>query len=161
MKRTFLHSRSIFLINAILVLFFTIPACGQSKSKPTKENAESHNSSKQENEEKKSEACDFSEYNTLKETPKSLISLVRPIYPKSAQRKKITGKVQIRVLVNRAGKVEKACAVKGHKLLTASALNAIRRWSYPAETTQKELDLTKKGFYEFVVAFDFSPDGIK
>ena len=100
--------------------------------------------------------CDFSAYNTVKATP-LIEKQVKAAYPKAAARRKLGGEVKIKVLVNKDGKVEQACAVEGHKLLIPSALAAAKLWQFSASDVQKQLERLKKDYFESVIVFQITP----
>lgn len=106
---------------------------------------------------KTSKECDFSEYDTLKVIPKNIYLLLKeqPAYPKTAKRKKINGDVVVKVLLNREGQAEQMCVVSGHKLLVPPTLAVIRKWRYPKESIQKDLNFGNHKYLEFVVTYTF------
>lgn len=55
---------------------------------------------------------------------------VKPEYPPLAKLNYIQGRVRLRVLVSREGRVREAHVVHGHPFLAVSALEAVRRWLY-------------------------------
>jgi len=109
--------------------------------------------------------CNFEAYRPLEFAPpirgghESLaIEKVYPAYPPEAQQKGIEGRVVVKVLINRAGSVVKACGA-GPALWAASAQTAVSKWKF-----QKDFGL---GFVEpstagpqyavLSLSFDFSP----
>lgn len=101
--------------------------------------------------------CDFSSEDTLQVIPKNLYLLLKeqPVYPKTARRKKISGDVLVRVLLNREGLAERMCVVKGHKLLVPPVLAVIRKWRYPKDSIEKDLSFGNHKYLEFVVTYTF------
>ncbi|MCP5053692.1 MAG: TonB family protein [bacterium] len=59
-----------------------------------------------------------------------LIKRVSPQYPKIAKQAHVEGTVEIEAVTDIYGRVVKARVIKGHPLLTAAALQAIRQWVY-------------------------------
>jgi hypothetical protein len=76
-----------------------------------------------------SETCDFSEHKpfTMSHFLKmALIEQAKPLYPAAGKNVRVQGKVRIKILVDRFGRVRAACALDGHPLLRASAERAAR-----------------------------------
>lgn len=72
---------------------------------------------------------------TSKQATRLLLDQARPEYPPLAKVNYIQGPVQIQVEITRDGKVAKAHVVRGHPILAASALKAVRGWIYrPLQT---------------------------
>jgi TonB family protein len=99
-------------------------------------------------------SCDFSEYNTLYQKPDAVI-MARPLYPKKAKRKKIYGDVKVRILVDKTGKILRACAVEGNELLRSSATKAALKWK--CSPPLKDLERANKDYLEYVITFNFRP----
>ncbi len=59
-----------------------------------------------------------------------LVRRVDPVYPEFAKRSRIEGSVYLRITVNENGRVSRAEVIRGHPLLTQSALDAVRQWKY-------------------------------
>jgi TonB family protein len=64
------------------------------------------------------------------EATRLLLSQTKPDYPPIAHANYIEGQVQMELMIGADGKVRKAHVLRGHPLLAASALKAIRRWVY-------------------------------
>lgn len=64
------------------------------------------------------------------EATQLLVSQVKPDYPPIAHANYIQGQVQMEVMIGPDGHVRRAHVLRGHPLLAASALKAIRRWVY-------------------------------
>lgn len=58
------------------------------------------------------------------------IRKVQPVYPQAARTMRLGGIVTVRAHVDRSGNVTKVDIVKGHPMLIAAALDAVRRWKY-------------------------------
>ena len=74
-----------------------------------------------------SETCDFSEYKPFWIShflKGALIEQVKPEYPPAAKAVGAHGAVQVRILVDRQGVVQKACVLQGHPLLRAATVQA-------------------------------------
>jgi TonB family protein len=81
----------------------------------------------------KEDCCDFSRYKRLKEPHaliKAAVKKVDPEYPPAGRSVRASGKVVVRILVNKKGDVVEACVVEGHPLLRAVSLEAARRWKF-------------------------------
>ena len=63
---------------------------------------------------------------------------VEPEYPAVARQIRLTGSVELEILVDLAGGVERANAVKGNTLLTGPSLQAIRKWKFRPFRTESE-----------------------
>lgn len=151
-----------FYICQVLLIFIFLTDCGYAQiSKLEQVNSNQNEPINQSTPEKvekqtaeKSDGtCDFSEFNTLKEMPGAFISLPNPPHPKKA--KKISGDVQVRVLVNREGLAENACKVKGNDILGESAVKAAMQLKISGEYTQKRLNAKNKDYLEFVITYKF------
>jgi periplasmic protein TonB len=55
---------------------------------------------------------------------------VEPEYPAVARQIRLTGEVELEVLVDPSGAVEKANVLKGNTLLIGPSLQAIRKWKF-------------------------------
>lgn len=78
-------------------------------------------------------SCDFSDYKRLKEPHallKAVVKKVDPEYPAAARSVRANGKVVVRILVNKKGKVVDACVLKGHPLLRSTSLEAAKQWKF-------------------------------
>ncbi len=81
---------------------------------------------------KQSGECDFSQYNYVRVSDYKIPAKTKaePEYPSIAIEAKITGIVQVRVLVDKEGNVERACATTGHPILKEAAVKAARKWKF-------------------------------
>lgn len=61
---------------------------------------------------------------------KQIVNKVSPVYPEDAKKAQITGKVQLEAVIGKAGEVENLKVISGPKELQASALDAVRQWTY-------------------------------
>ena len=60
----------------------------------------------------------------------ALVTKVQPDYPAVAKQLKIGGSVELEATVSEQGEVTKVEIVKGNPLLTASAVQAVKRWKF-------------------------------
>jgi protein TonB len=60
----------------------------------------------------------------------SLIYRVQPAYPVLARQARVQGAVELRALISKSGTIENLVVVRGHPMLAAAALEAVRRWRY-------------------------------
>jgi TonB family protein len=65
-----------------------------------------------------------------KKATRLVVHQVVPEYPALAKVNYIQGQVRVELLVSRDGQVAEAHVIQGHPILAASALHALRRWSY-------------------------------
>ena len=59
-----------------------------------------------------------------------VLTKVNPVYPVEAKKAKIQGAVVMKAVISREGTVENLQVVSGPKELQASALDAVRQWTY-------------------------------
>ena len=55
---------------------------------------------------------------------------VTPIYPPFAKAARVSGAVQVQVVINEQGEVTEAEAVSGHPMLHLPSLRAARQWAF-------------------------------
>jgi len=55
---------------------------------------------------------------------------VKPAYPPLAVQARISGTVRLAAIIGRDGTIQHLQVVSGHPLLTASAVEAVKHWSY-------------------------------
>ncbi len=60
----------------------------------------------------------------------NLVKKVAPIYPPLAKQVRIQGKVKLRVVILKTGRVDSVNVVSGHPLLVQAAINAAKQWQY-------------------------------
>ena len=60
----------------------------------------------------------------------NLIYRVQPIYPPLARQARIQGTVELRAIISKAGTIENLVVVRGHPMLVAAAMEAVRQWRY-------------------------------
>lgn len=66
------------------------------------------------------------------------IQKVEPDYPAVARQIRLTGVVELEVVVDEGGTVAKANVVRGNTLLTGPSLQAIRKWKFKPFGTESE-----------------------
>jgi len=71
----------------------------------------------------------------IKKVPRSealaaAISKVNPDYPPMARQLKLEGSVEIAIVIDTTGKVEKTDAVNGNPVLTRPAADALKKWKF-------------------------------
>jgi len=59
-----------------------------------------------------------------------LVERVDPVYSKEAKKKHLEGKVRIRVVIDKNGRVAKTKVLNGNHLLAKCATEALRKWRY-------------------------------
>jgi TonB family protein len=62
--------------------------------------------------------------------PPKLLHMVHPVYPAEARQQSVEGTIEIEALIDTYGGVKDARVLKGHPLLDAAALEAVRQWRY-------------------------------
>ena len=67
------------------------------------------------------------------------------VYPDIAQQMKLTGTVQVQVLVRRDGTVKEVKVIGGHPLLAEAVMQAVMKWKYEP-TTKETVVLVKISF---------------
>jgi TonB family protein len=77
----------------------------------------------------------------------NLIYRVQPNYPVLAREARIQGAVELRAVISKAGTIENLVVVRGHPMLSAAAIDAVRRWRYRpyllnGEPIEVETDVT-------------------
>ena len=55
---------------------------------------------------------------------------VDPLYPELARRAGVTGTVILECVIDRGGRVDRVVVLRGHPLLDAAAVDAVRQWTY-------------------------------
>jgi TonB family protein len=63
------------------------------------------------------------------------VSKIDPVYPPLARQARIQGVVVMRVLINASGKIENVGVVTGHPLLIPAAIDAVKQWVYPTQSS--------------------------
>lgn len=81
-------------------------------------------------------------------------STVQPVYPGTAKAARISGAVQVQVVIDEAGKVIEAKAVGGHPMLRAAAVQAAQQWTFKP-TQLSGVPVKTQG----VLTFNFALDG--
>lgn len=61
---------------------------------------------------------------------------VEPEYPAVARQIRLTGSVELEIVVDETGGVERASIVRGNTLLTGPSLQAIRKWKFKPFNTE-------------------------
>src|SRR5215470_4828104 len=86
----------------------------------------------QQEQQKQSDECSFSEYKyvIMSDYKIPVKKKAEPEYPPMAIRAKITGVVQVKLLVDQEGNVVRACATAGPQMLKESAIAAARKWKF-------------------------------
>lgn len=60
----------------------------------------------------------------------NLIYRVQPSYPALARQARVQGAVELRAIISKAGTIENLVVVRGHPMLSAAAIEAVRQWRY-------------------------------
>jgi Gram-negative bacterial TonB protein C-terminal len=103
--------------------------------------------------------CDFSAYRPLifdHALYNAALEKAEPKYPAAGKAVRASGNVNVRILVNRAGRVVRACALDGHPLLRSASERTALKWLF-----KKNFGLTnplRKKYIQSVIVFIFKLD---
>ena len=75
---------------------------------------------------------------TEKDLRSAATQKVEPEYPAVARQIRLTGEVELEIVVDQLGSVEKVSVVRGNTLLTGPSLQAIRKWKFKPFGTDSE-----------------------
>jgi TonB family protein len=108
-------------------------------------------------------ACDFAEYKPMRMSHFDRLATdkVEPQYPHAARAKGIAGTVRVKVLVNRDGFVEKACAMhisgepEPDQRLTTAAVAAALQWKFQPNFGITVIGELKVNYVEGILNFAF------
>jgi TonB family protein len=64
------------------------------------------------------------------EARKAVLKKVEPEYPAMARQIRLSGQVQVDVVIAETGAVEKVSVIKGNVLLSNSAVSALKKWKF-------------------------------
>jgi TonB family protein len=84
------------------------------------------------------------------------IKKVEPKYPAMGTRVRVQGEVKVKMIVDRRGNVVSACAVEGHPLLRAPAMNAAIQWKFKPNFGLEARQ--KKKYIQSFIVFNFRLD---
>jgi protein TonB len=60
----------------------------------------------------------------------NLVFRVQPNYPALARQARIQGSVELRAIISKRGTIENLVVLRGHPMLSAAAIEAVRQWRY-------------------------------
>jgi TonB family protein len=60
----------------------------------------------------------------------AVLNRVEPTYPIEAKRRRLSGRVTVRILVNSEGEVDQVCGTGSHEILREAAENAAAQWRF-------------------------------
>jgi protein TonB len=60
----------------------------------------------------------------------NLLHKVQPTYPSLARQAHVQGTVELRAVIGKAGTIQNLVVVRGHPMLAAAAIDAVRQWRY-------------------------------
>jgi protein TonB len=60
----------------------------------------------------------------------NLIYRVQPLYPPIASQARVQGAVELRAIISKTGTIENLVVVRGHPMLSAAAIEAVKQWRY-------------------------------
>jgi len=108
--------------------------------------------------------CDFSKYKPRRVShfaDRLAINKVTPQYPPAAKARGITGKVRVKILVNKDGFVERACpihvsgALEPDQRLTVAAEAAALQWTFQPNFGLTVVGELKLNYVEDILTFEF------
>src|SRR5262245_24996223 len=97
--------------------------------------------------------CDFTAYQPVREShfvQKTVRKKVKPIYPPEAAKRGVQGWVNVKILVNRDGNVEKACALDGDLILKDAVEKAALQWKFKPYFGATNAAVTSRKYTEAV-----------
>lgn len=104
--------------------------------------------------------CDFSEYHpfSVEMIPSgSATRIVKPDYPKRARRMRIEGHVTVMVLIDKRGRVLKACMTYGNPVFRSNSMRAALRWRFDPNVFRSGPEMS--GYFQLPIVFRFAPKG--
>jgi protein TonB len=60
----------------------------------------------------------------------NVIYRVQPNYPPIARQARVQGMVELRAIISKSGRIENLVVVRGHPMLSAAAIDAVKQWRY-------------------------------
>jgi TonB family protein len=103
--------------------------------------------------------CDFTAYQPVREShfvQRTVRKKVKPIYPHEAATRSVQGWVNVKILINRDGNVEKARAVDGDQTLKNAAEKAALQWKFkPYFGAANAAKTGSRNYMVDVIAFNF------
>ena len=106
-----------------------------------------------------SETCDFSDYKTTGLShfiPNAIVESAKPVYPPAARAVRAEGKVRVKILVDRRGRVRETCVLEGHPLLRAAAVQAAREFRFKPNFGVSRSFAKDKRFLTDELVFNFT-----
>jgi protein TonB len=64
------------------------------------------------------------------QTPPAIIKRVEPIYPELARKAGMQGKVFVKILIDKEGKVKRAVVIQGLEIFHEAATSAVVQWIF-------------------------------
>lgn len=147
------------LLSLLAVTFLQCGACNaQTVKVPISQNAS------RPSDENTTRNCDFTAYEPLMIShfyPNKVIKAVKPEYPANSTGRGVQGLIMVKVLVNIAGDVEKACTTEGVEELRQEAERAALQWKFTRNFGfEEKIRLSKKNpdqkkYVQTVLPFQF------
>jgi TonB family protein len=130
-----------------------------SACKPNNKNTEATPHSTTAAQKSNNDECDFTVYQPVREShfvQRAVTKKVEPIYPPDAVNRGIQGWVNVKILINRDGDVEKACAIDGDQSLKDAVEKAALQWKFkPHFGAAKATEAGSRKYMEDVITFNF------
>jgi hypothetical protein len=108
--------------------------------------------------EKTQSGCYFDDVAPAREAhfaKRNLLFKTVPQYPVEALKERVAGTVNVSILVDRDGRVVRACALNGPVLLRAAAESAALKWKFRGNFGRRAADLGTVRYRQDVVVFEF------
>jgi outer membrane biosynthesis protein TonB len=148
------------LLVAVTVLISVLSQCGGRMHRSDDKPAETLPQSNLPGQESKANECDFAAYQPVREShfvKRTVTKKVNPLYPPEAVSRNIQGLVNVKILVNRGGNVEKACAINGDRVLKEASEAAALQWKFkPNFGRLRAADVGSRKYMVDVIPFNFA-----
>jgi protein TonB len=83
----------------------------------------------------------------------NLLYRVQPSYPPLARQARVQGAVELRAIISKTGTIENLVVVRGHPMLSAAAIAAVRQWRYrPYLLNNEPIEVETEITVNFVLA---------
>jgi len=144
------------LLSVIMIVLSIILFCACQSNYKNSEAKQYSNLAAQKSSDKE---CDFTSYHPVWEShfvSRTVTKKVEPIYPSEAAHRGVQGRVNVKILVNRDGNVEKACAIDGDQTLKDAVEKAALQWKFkPYFGAPNAAKVGSRKYTEAVIVFNF------
>ena len=107
---------------------------------------------------KRERVCDFSDLKPARETHfavRNLVFKLLPVYPSEALKERISGTVNVSIVIDRKGLVNRACALNGPAALRGAAEAAALKFRFKPNFGRRPASLGTTLYRQDVLVFDF------